>query len=82
MDSNPELLSEVRRMLQDLFLDHQRGVSAARWTRSHAYLDGYMRGLVDAGAASHRQLLELVREQRSRVAGPAAGQLHVEGEAL
>jgi hypothetical protein len=79
--SKNELLAEVRRMLQELFLEHQRGASGLRWTRTHGYLDGYMRGLVDSGAVSHRELLTLVGEQRSRTSGPALGELQPESSA-
>jgi hypothetical protein len=69
------LLSELRRMLGDLFAEHNRGAAGLRLARAHGYLDGYMRGLVDAGVMSPDELLGVVSEQRSRVNGAASSEL-------
>lgn len=73
--SKNQLLVELNRMLGDLFTEHNRGASGTRLARAHGYLDGYMRGLVDAGVLSSRELLSLVDQQRRLVNGPAKAQL-------
>lgn len=76
-----EMLAELRRMLRDLFTEHHRGTSAHRLARAHGYLDGYMRGLTEAGVLSSAELLKLVREQRENVDGPAVTRIEPEAEA-
>jgi hypothetical protein len=72
------LVGELTRMLGDLFAEHNRGASGTRLARAHGYLDGYMRGLVDAGLLTPLELLGLVNAQRQQVNGPAAGALSAE----
>ncbi len=62
---------ELRQLLAELLREHRRGADGAKLARAHGYLDGYMRSLVDAGTLTQRQLLSIVREQRSYVDGPA-----------
>jgi hypothetical protein len=69
------MLDELKKMLRDLFLAQQEGTSHPRMARAHGYVDGYMRGLLDSGIASKRELLRLVAEQRAAVCGPATAEL-------
>src|SRR5207249_9538264 len=71
MPSKAEQLSELKRMLKDVFEARAEGSSYARLARAHGYVDGYMRALLESGQVSKGELLALVAEQRARVAGPA-----------
>lgn len=73
-----EVLLEIRRMLRELFQQHQKGGATAARARAHGYLDGYMRGLLEAGVFSQQELLAVVREQRERSSGPGVGRLQPE----
>jgi hypothetical protein len=79
--SKEELLDELGRMLRDLFQEHQNGAPGSRLARAHGYIDGYMRGAVESGMLTQRELLSLVSEQRADVRGPAIGTLNAEPEA-
>ncbi|HEX2730667.1 MAG TPA: hypothetical protein VHM70_03650 [Polyangiaceae bacterium] len=70
-----QFVSEIKRMLADLFGEHGRGASGVRLARAHGYLDGYMRGLADAGVLTQRELLQLVSRERTQAAGPASAKL-------
>jgi len=73
--SRDAVLRELRRLLSEAFDTQHRGANHARLGRSFGYIDGYMRGLIDSGLASERELLELVAAERARHAGPATKQL-------
>lgn len=64
-------LGELRRMLQEQFAATARGGLHVNIARACGHTDGYMRGLLDAGLASQRELLAVVAEERARAAGPA-----------
>lgn len=64
-------IDELRLMLHDLFSAPERGVVASRYARAHGYTDGYMKGLLQAGIVSERELRSIVSEARARVAGAA-----------
>jgi hypothetical protein len=65
----------LRALLKDLFeLDHQGG-RGDKLARAHGYADGYMRALVDLGAASQKELLEIVLDERRRAAEVPTGRV-------
>jgi hypothetical protein len=69
--SKAEMLSELRKMLHDVFVARATGALHPKMTRSHGYVDGYMRALLETGAATKEELLALVAEERAIVSGPA-----------
>lgn len=58
----------LRSMLRDLFEADSRGARREKLARAHGYTDGYMRALIDLGVTTQRDLLDLVLDERRRVA--------------
>ena len=58
-------------MLRDMLTASASGAAGSRLARAHGYVDGYMRALLDLGAATRTELLEVVAEERVRQNGPA-----------
>jgi hypothetical protein len=73
-----QVIVELRRLLHDLFVATEQGVAQPRLARAHGYADGYMKGLLQAGLISQRDLLSIVSEERERVAGPATRLLRLD----
>lgn len=65
-----QVIDELRRLLHDLFVATEQGVAQPRLARAHGYADGYMKGLLQAGVLTQRELLAIVSEERGRVSGP------------
>jgi hypothetical protein len=78
MRAKAEMMSELKRMLNDLFVARSDGASYQRLARAHGYVDGYMRALLDGGQATKAELLELVALQRSAVSGPATREVAID----
>jgi hypothetical protein len=66
-----QMISELRTMLRDMLAASASGTPGARLARAHGYVDGYMRALLDLGAATKSELLAVVASERERFAGPA-----------
>ena len=66
-----QLLDTLRDLLRDVLKARFDGAAYAKLARAHGYADGYMKGLLQAGLVSQRELLSIVSEERGRVAGPA-----------
>jgi len=73
-----QVIVELRSLLHDLFVATEQGVAQPRLARAHGYADGYMKGLLQAGIVSQRELLSIVSEERGRVAGPATRLVRLE----
>jgi len=73
-----QVIVELRRLLHDLFVATEQGVAQPRLARAHGYADGYMKGLLQAGLITQRDLLSIVSEERERVAGPATRLLRLD----
>ncbi len=71
--SKAELLDTLRTLLREALTLRQSGAAHPKLTRTSALVDGYMRALLDSGVATQGELLALVSEERTRVAGPATG---------
>ncbi|MBM4373640.1 MAG: hypothetical protein FJ095_01035 [Deltaproteobacteria bacterium] len=76
--SKVEMLIELRKMLHDVFVARATGASHPKMTRAHGYVDGYMRALLESGAATKDELLALVAEERAVVSGPATEAVEVD----
>jgi hypothetical protein len=71
MRTKAELLTQLQTMLRDIFSAAAAGTTQAKIARAHGYVDGFMRALLDTGAADHQELVALVASERERVSGPA-----------
>lgn len=71
MTSKSQMLSELKTMLRDVFTARATGTATPRLARSHGYIDGYMRALMECGRVNKTEMLALVAEQRAIVFGPA-----------
>ena len=71
MTSKSQMLSELKTMLRDVFTARATGTATPRLARSHGYIDGYMRALMECGQVNKAEMLALVAEQRTIVFGPA-----------
>jgi len=77
--SAAQILWPVRQLLREVLEARTQGDSERRLRTAHAFVDGYMRALLDAGLATRQQLLVVVAEERARLAGPAVGELEDDG---
>jgi hypothetical protein len=80
MRSKGEMVLELRRLLNDVFVARATGASYPRLARAHGYVDGYMRALLDSGQATKAELLEIVALERTSVSGPATREIIIENE--
>lgn len=71
MKEKSEVLSELRKMLADVFTAKAAGETYGRLARAHGYVDGYMRALLELGFVTKDELLEIVKVERERSSGPA-----------
>lgn len=71
-------LDDLKRLLHELFTARAEGERYPKLARTHGYVDGYMRALLESGQATQRELLELVAEARARVSGPATREMAAE----
>ena len=69
--SKSAMFENLRTMLRDVFRLRRDGAAYARLSRAHGYVDGYMRAMMESGAATQTELLEVVAAERVRVDGPA-----------
>ena len=67
-----ELMNTLRRLLRDVVTARFEGGAYAKLSRAHGYADGYMAALLDAGIMEQESMLQLVREERTRVASPVS----------
>lgn len=73
--SKTELLQNLRGMVRDMLKLRSEGGAYAKLARAHGYVDGYMRVLLETGAASHKELLALVSDERRKFEGPSIKEL-------
>jgi hypothetical protein len=69
--SKAAMFENLRTMLRDVFRLRREGAAYARLSRAHGYVDGYMRAMMESGAATQKELLEVVAAERVKVDGPA-----------
>ena len=75
MRSKAEMIAELRKLLNAMFVAQADGSSYVRIARERGYVDGYMRVLLDGGHATSKELLEVVARERAKVRGPATGEM-------
>jgi len=74
--SPAELHEILRAMLRESLRLGTEGAQRSRLLHAQGCADGFMRALVEAGLADHRELLTLVREVRAEAFGPATREAH------
>lgn len=60
-----ELLRRVRDLVKEATAVRFAGGAYANMAKAHAYADGYMRALIDAGLVDDRELLRVVGSARA-----------------
>jgi hypothetical protein len=68
-------LEHLTAMLKQVLKLRRAGASFARLGRAQAYVDGYMRALMESGLTDKQELLALVRAERAHADGPATVEL-------
>jgi hypothetical protein len=68
------MLENLRELVREALELRERGASFPKLSRLQGMIDGTIRVLLDAGLATHGEVLTLVAEERTRRLGPA---LHV-----
>ena len=61
----------LRKLLRDLFGARYSGVVQSRLARAQGYVDGYMAALLRSRIMTQREILAIIAEERSRIAGPS-----------
>ena len=67
------MIKTLRGLIQDTCRLRNQGSSYAKLAHSQGYADGYMRVMVDSGVIDTHELVELIRDVRRGVDGPATG---------
>ncbi len=80
--SKTELLDNLRGMVRDMMRLRSEGGAYAKLARSHGYVDGYMRVLLETGIADSKTLLGLVADERRAFDGPSTRQVTLEHDAV
>lgn len=68
MSKHKYSLLRLREMMHELFDARYGGADAARIIRAQGLADGYMRALCDMGAIKEWELLDLIDDERRKVA--------------
>ncbi len=66
-----KMIETLTRLLQDTCSLRNQGAPYAKLAHAQGYADGYMRVLVDGGYLDNHELLEIIRDVRRGVDGPA-----------
>jgi hypothetical protein len=64
-----QLLIQLQKLLREALLSRYRGGMHADKARAQGYADGYMRALLDAGLVDRDEMLRVVADARTEVAG-------------
>ncbi len=78
MRSKTDMLRELEAMLHEVFEARARGAEHTRIVRTHGYIDGFMKAMLDAGTVTRQELLEIVARQRGLVYGPATREVEID----
>jgi hypothetical protein len=75
-----EVLEVLRSLLRESFRLQAEGGRQPRLSQAVGYIDGYVRALIETGAADHATLLAVVRDVRAESRGAATRELEAEHE--
>jgi hypothetical protein len=64
VETKIEVVTELQRMLKDMFSASEAGALPARLARAHGYVDGYMRALLVMNVVTRTELLNIVTTER------------------
>ena len=78
--SKAEMHDILRALLRESLRLQANGASGSKLALAQGYVDGFIRAMVESGLSDHRALLEVVREVRGELGGPATA--HVEKQTL
>jgi hypothetical protein len=73
--SKAELHEILRALLRESLRLQEYGANGSKLALAQGYVDGFIRALVESGLSDHKALLEVVREVRGELGGPATGTL-------
>jgi len=73
-----EMLEDLARNAAGGLLLREQGVAYAKLARTHGYVDGYMRVLLETGMVTQKELLALVAATRTEALGPATREVDPE----
>lgn len=65
------MVATLRGLLRDTCLLRNQGAPYAKLAHAQGYADGFMRVMVDGGFIDNHELLEIIRDVRHGVDGPA-----------
>lgn len=71
--SKAELHEILRALLRESLRLKEQGANQPKLSLAQGYVDGFIRALVESGLSDHKALLEIVREVRGELGGPATG---------
>jgi hypothetical protein len=80
--SQSELHAVLKGLLRDSMRLHAEGATGSRLGQADGYVDGFIRGLVEAGLSDHATILSVIRDTRREFAGPATRALEPDAKTL
>jgi hypothetical protein len=80
--SKAEMHDILRALLRESLRLQSGGANQPKLALAQGYVDGFMRALVEAGLSDHQAMLEVVREVRAELGGPATGVAEKRAETL
>ncbi|HEY3493059.1 MAG TPA: hypothetical protein VGK73_00165 [Polyangiaceae bacterium] len=69
--SKAEMHDILRALLRESLRLQASGGNQPKLALAQGYVDGFVRALVESGLSDHKTLLEIVREVRGELGGPA-----------
>lgn len=81
-NAKAEMLETLRSLVRDALRLRHEGAVYARLARAGGAVDGYMRALLDSGAVTQRELLDLIAGERAAMDGPASGAMRPELDSI
>jgi hypothetical protein len=70
-DEKDRMIVTLRELLRETCRLRNQGAAYAKLAHAQGYADGYMRVLVEAGFVTNQDLLDIIRDVRRGVDGPA-----------
>ena len=69
--SKAEMHDILRALLRESLRLQQSGANQPKLALAQGYVDGFVRALVESGLSDHKAMLDIVREVRGELGGPA-----------
>jgi hypothetical protein len=71
--SKAEMHDILRALLRESLRLQAAGANQPKLALAQGYVDGFIRAMVESGLSDHKAMLEIVREVRGELGGPATG---------